>query len=224
MDEGKNTLGYLLRNRKVMLILDDVNHKSQLENLAGRRVWFGDGSRIIITTRDVQLLTSHEVDEIYEVQPMDNDESFQLFCQKAFRGRGIPNEQQFEGLALSAIHYPRGLPLALCVLGSFFCGKDSLTEWGYALQVLRQDSNDDIFKKLRISYYELNYIEKTLKGKSLLAEIEIGNTTYIEMRDLVQDIGRLIVNEEFPVDVGRSNRLWIPFDIDRLLERDMLRN
>ncbi|XP_028757936.1 TMV resistance protein N-like [Neltuma alba] len=155
---------------------------------------------------------------------MDDDESFQLFCQKAFRGRGIPNERQWEVLAQLAIDYTRGLPLALYVLGSFFCGKDSLTEWDYALQVLMQDSNNDIFKKLRISYYELNYIEKTLKGKSLLAETEIGNTTYIEMHDLIQDMGRLIVNEEFPVDVGRHNRLWIPSDIDRLLERDLIRN
>ena len=36
-----------LRHKKVLLVLDDVNHVNQLDNLAGEHHWFGLGSWII---------------------------------------------------------------------------------------------------------------------------------------------------------------------------------
>ncbi|KAI9071688.1 hypothetical protein K1719_046347 [Acacia pycnantha] len=243
-----------------MLILDDVNHLSQLENLAGSRGWFGHGSRIIITTRDADLLRSHlvdkkgppGVDEIYEIKPMSHVESHQLFCQKLFRGD--PPTMRFLELIKSVIIYANGLPLALCVLGSFFSGLRKI-EWEVALKMLKKDSNNDIFKVLRLSYDALNHVEKTifldiacffnmwgkdevtqilesrgleatagmknLIDKSLLVEIELGNIKYIEMYDLVQEMGRLIVSDEWPDDLGRRSRLWCSHDIDLVLKRNM---
>ncbi|KAI9113507.1 hypothetical protein K1719_015434 [Acacia pycnantha] len=157
--EGKKTIGYIFRNRRVILILDDVNHISQLENLAGSRSWFGDGSRIIITTRDAILLRSHQVDEIHEVKLMNDDESLQLFCQRAFRGD--PPTKSLLELSKSVINYANGLPLALCVLGSFLTGRREI-EWEDALHMLKTDSNNDIFKILRLSYDALNHMEKTI--------------------------------------------------------------
>ena len=80
--QGKKTIRNLLFNKKVLLVLDDVSANSQLHNLAGSQEWFGRGSRAIITTRDRHLLESHAVSEKYEVQILDSDESFELFCQK----------------------------------------------------------------------------------------------------------------------------------------------
>ena len=50
-----------LFRKKVLLVLDDVNYVQQLEKLAGERHWFGLGSRIIITTRDKNVLVAHGV-------------------------------------------------------------------------------------------------------------------------------------------------------------------
>ncbi|XP_028796006.1 TMV resistance protein N-like [Neltuma alba] len=217
--EGQNMLGYLLRNRKVLLVLDDVSDLGQLRSLARSRKWFGDGSRIFITTRDLDLLTCHEVDETYEITPMTDAESLQLFYQKAFGGRGVPaNEDQFWQLARSAIGYAHGLPLALCVLGSFLCGRDDLTEWEDALQLW---GKDEIIQILAGCGLPAPASLGSLRKKSLLAEIEIGGTTYVEMHDLIQEMGRLIVIEESPVIVGRRSRLWLPNDIDQLMESDM---
>ena len=46
----KNRLGH----KKILLVLDDVNELDQLNKLVAEHNWFGPGSRIIITTRDVQ--------------------------------------------------------------------------------------------------------------------------------------------------------------------------
>ncbi|MED6165280.1 hypothetical protein PIB30_098106 [Stylosanthes scabra] len=64
--QGIDTIRNFLFNKKVLLVLDDVSHISQLEILAEKE-WFGPGSRVIVTTRDMQLLTSHGISDKYEI-------------------------------------------------------------------------------------------------------------------------------------------------------------
>ncbi|XP_057753951.1 disease resistance protein Roq1-like isoform X4 [Arachis stenosperma] len=66
--DGRTIIQNSLRLKKVLLVLDDVNHEKQLEDLAGEQDWFGPGSRIIITTRDVEALKGPEVHETYNVE------------------------------------------------------------------------------------------------------------------------------------------------------------
>jgi GTPase SAR1 family protein len=73
-----------LRRAKVILVLDDVNDSDQLEGLIGCSN-FGLGSRIIVTSRDKQVLQNANADEIYEVREMDFQDSLQLFCLSAFK-------------------------------------------------------------------------------------------------------------------------------------------
>ncbi|WMV48343.1 hypothetical protein MTR67_041728 [Solanum verrucosum] len=54
--EGVNLIKARLGSKKVLIVLDDVDHRSQLESLTRERSWFGSGSVIIITTRDDHLL------------------------------------------------------------------------------------------------------------------------------------------------------------------------
>lgn len=110
LDEGKNTIINLLSEKKVLLILDDVDDTSQLDNLAKRVEWFGRGSRVIITTRDTQVLISHGVVENYNIEFLNSDESLQLLSQKAFK-RDEPLEHYLELSKVVAKH-AGGLPLA----------------------------------------------------------------------------------------------------------------
>ena len=59
VDNGILMIKNRLRNKKILLVLDDVNELGQLNKLVAENNWFGLGSRVIITTRDVQLLTTH---------------------------------------------------------------------------------------------------------------------------------------------------------------------
>ncbi|XP_054793107.1 disease resistance protein RUN1-like [Prosopis cineraria] len=90
---------------------------------------------------------------------MNDDECLQLFCQKAFR-RDQP-KKSFSELSKLVINYSNGLPLALCVFGSFFSGRRGI-EWEDALDMLKKYSNNDVFKILRLSYVALNHVEKTI--------------------------------------------------------------
>lgn len=62
--------------------MDDV---SQLNCLAGKRDWFGSGSKIIITARKVSFLDEARVDNSYALNGLDPDNSLLLFSRHAFR-------------------------------------------------------------------------------------------------------------------------------------------
>ena len=53
---GISVIQSRLRNKKFLIVLDDVDEIEQLEALVGKCYWFGLGSRIIVTSRDSHLL------------------------------------------------------------------------------------------------------------------------------------------------------------------------
>ena len=71
--EGINVLRKRLRNKKVLIVLDDVNEEKQLKALAGKDEWFGVGSIIIVTSRNRDLLKRHGVKHIYEAKELNDD-------------------------------------------------------------------------------------------------------------------------------------------------------
>ncbi|GJS54724.1 ribonuclease H-like domain-containing protein [Tanacetum coccineum] len=150
--EGKNMLKMKLRNRKVLIVLDDVDHKDQLEALAREPNWFKEGSRIIITTRDEQVLVAHGVKWILNVNLLSDKEALLLFSRYAF-GRDIPI-QGYEKPSPKVVRYASGLPLTIKVLGSFLCGKDRL-EWKDALRRLKTIPLKETLEKLELSYIGL---------------------------------------------------------------------
>ncbi|XP_068340750.1 disease resistance protein RPV1-like [Pyrus communis] len=133
---GVNAIRNRLRYKKVLLVLDGVDRLEQLEALAGSRDWFGAGSRIIVTTRDENLLNRYRVDRIYRAQALNHEEALRLFCWKAFK-QGHPPEEQYVELCELVLDHARGLPSALEALGSFLFGR-SLVEWRSAVNRLAQ--------------------------------------------------------------------------------------
>ena len=158
---GINVIKRRLCRKKVLIILDDVDHYEQLEALVGKQDWFGQGSRIIITTRNQHLLIQHRVSEaeIYEAKKLNNDEALQLFSMKAFK-KDSPLEGYVE-LSQEIISYASGLPLALKVLGSFLFHR-SIVAWKDAISRLKESPEREILDVLQISYDGLKEREKNI--------------------------------------------------------------
>ncbi|KAK6772896.1 hypothetical protein RDI58_028134 [Solanum bulbocastanum] len=157
--EGMNILKNMLRWKKVLFTIDDVNHQEQLEFLVGGTEWFGRGSRIILTARDKHLLISHVGDNVYEVQLLSENEALELFSRHAFRERS-PKEDFME-LSKQVVNHAGGLPLALKVLGSSFYGRDK-KHWRHIIDRLKRIPHKDILGKLRLSFDCLDKDEKEL--------------------------------------------------------------
>jgi hypothetical protein len=102
-----------------------VDKSKQIENLLGKCDWFASGSRVIITTRDKHLLaTLGNLCTTYEVKELDKHEALQLFQKHAFPGN--KPDKDYSELANQVIHYAKGLPLALKIIGSDLCGRTKL--------------------------------------------------------------------------------------------------
>uniref|UniRef100_A0A2N9HQ95 Uncharacterized protein n=1 Tax=Fagus sylvatica TaxID=28930 RepID=A0A2N9HQ95_FAGSY len=155
----------------------------ELDDVRSIGIWgmAGIGSRIIITSRDKQLLAKHCL-ILYPAMGLDNDEALELFSWKAFE-KPYPEEDYLE-LSKAFVEYAKGLPLALAVLGSSLFGED-------------KDRLADI---LEVDYDYKNGID-TLQKKSLI--IILGRK--VLMHDLLQEMGWEIVRCE--PQLGRRSRL-----------------
>ncbi|XP_042960405.1 disease resistance protein RUN1-like isoform X2 [Carya illinoinensis] len=249
VDRGVYELKRKLCSRRVLLILDDVDKLVQLETLAGDRDWFGLGSRIIITTRDQNLLNNHKVDSKYEVKRLDHNEALELFSWHAFE-EDKPIEDYVE-LSKQVISYAEGLPLALTVLGSDLRGQ-SINQWRSVLDKYKRIPSKNIQEVLCISYDGLDDNEKEIfldiafffKGQHMdyvvkildscgfspdngikrlidkcLITITIHNTLW--MHDLLQDMGKEIVRKESRKEPCTRSRLWFYEDVRYVLEENV---
>ena len=111
VDEGISVLSKRLHNKKVLIVLDDVNKEEQLKALAGKDEWFGVGSIIIVTSRDRHLLKGHGVKHIYEAKELNDNEALKLFSWKAFK-KPHP-EENYVDLSKHFVRYASGLPLEI---------------------------------------------------------------------------------------------------------------
>ncbi|XP_054778201.1 TMV resistance protein N-like [Prosopis cineraria] len=92
-----------LSHKKVLLVLDDVDEVEQLEQLAGGCDWFGRGSKIIVTTRNKQLLNACIVKSTCEMKKLNEHDSLELFCWHAFRMSQPPKVN--ENMSARVIRY-----------------------------------------------------------------------------------------------------------------------
>ncbi|XP_030969624.1 TMV resistance protein N-like [Quercus lobata] len=155
--EGINIIRNTLCNKRVFIVLDDVDKEEQFGALAGKHDWFGPGSRIIVTSRDSHLLIRCGVNDIYTAKGLSNDDALQLFSWRAFH-KPYP-EEDYVNLSNDFVNYAKGLPLALKVLGSSLFAKRT-NEWKSALDKLKKEPNKNILDILEISFDGLTNSQK----------------------------------------------------------------
>ncbi|CAH1444350.1 unnamed protein product [Lactuca virosa] len=248
--DGKIMMKKKMRNRRTLLVLDDVDHIDQLEALAGDLYWFKPGSRIIITTRDEQVLVAHRAKLILDVNLLSEEEAICLFSRYAFGGE-IPI-QGYEELSEQVVRYAAGLPLTIKVLGSFLCGKNK-SEWIDALERLKTIPLKETLQILELSYNNLEEDYKEiflniaclLKGWSKDLAIEVLESCgfhgrnglkvleqkslitigkpyeFVGMHDHIEEMGRNIVRRLHPDKPEKHSRLWIDDEIKDILANDL---
>ncbi|XP_050946102.1 TMV resistance protein N-like isoform X3 [Cucumis melo] len=245
--DGATLIKRRISNIKALIILDDVDHLSQLQQLAGSSDWFGSGSRIIVTTRNEHLLVSHGIEKRYKVEGLNVEEALQLFSQKAF-GTNYPKKDYFD-LSIQVVEYSGDLPLAIEVLGSSLRDK-SREVWKNAVEKLKEIRDKKILEILRVSYDLLDKSEKeifldlacffkkkskkqaievlqsfgfqAIIGLEILEERSLITTPHekIQMHDLIQEMGQEVVRRMFPNNPEKRTRLWLREDVNLALSHD----
>ncbi|XP_006358559.1 TMV resistance protein N-like [Solanum tuberosum] len=154
VDEGIIKIRNALCNRKVLLVLDDVDEPDLVEAIFDMKDWFGFGSKIIVTTRHKSLLRLQLGHEVHEVGILYTIEANELFNFHAFGHENInqiSEDKCYKEYSKEVIEWCGGLPLALQVIGSSLAGK-SKDVWRSATEKLRDIPTNKIVDKLRLSY------------------------------------------------------------------------
>ncbi|KAM7470218.1 hypothetical protein LguiA_008401 [Lonicera macranthoides] len=221
--------------KRVLLVLDDVDQRDQLDVLRGTEGSFHPGSKIIITTRNERLLKPY--DQVFKVEELGHDESVKLFSFYAFG-----KDRTIEGYAEhteSIVQICGGLPLALHVLGASLSGR-TVPEWASEVKKLQAIPPSEILNKLKISYdcleeyhdkrlfldiacffvgEDKDYTIKVLDSTDTHADVRIQNLidrslltidsrNKLMMHQLIRDMGRNIVQQESDDEPGERSRLW----------------
>ncbi|GKD59255.1 Toll/interleukin-1 receptor domain-containing protein [Tanacetum coccineum] len=152
VNDGKTMMKRRMCGKKVLLVLDDVDHIKQLKALAGEPKWFKPGSKILITTRDEQVLVAHRVKVICEITLLSDEEAICLFSRRVL-GTESPLKG-YEELSLKFARYAAGLPFILKVLGDHLIGsdKDALVD---AIDRVKEIPYKETLEKLESSYITL---------------------------------------------------------------------
>ncbi|XP_018725197.2 disease resistance protein RUN1-like [Eucalyptus grandis] len=155
-DRGINTIRSCCTQKKVLILLDDVDCQDHLNKLIGG-CSFMSGSRIIVTSRDKALLKSEYE---YELKEMNHKDSLLLFSRYAFEREQPPTK--LAALSTNIVATTGGLPLALMVIGSVLQGEEDERKWREMLKKLTKAPDVTVQQKLRISYDALEPKEQEI--------------------------------------------------------------
>ncbi|XP_059076851.1 disease resistance protein Roq1-like [Cryptomeria japonica] len=156
IDHGKVPMRNRLASLRALVVLDDIDNVQQLDALMGD--WFGNGSRIIITTRDKRVLEVRQVDLTYPMRGLELAEGVELFSWHAFL-RAHP-QRGYEDITESIVKSCSGLPLCLEIIGTDLYNRNHIAYWTEALRKLENVGHNSVLETLKISYDTLTHVEK----------------------------------------------------------------
>nr|GEU96555.1 disease resistance protein (TIR-NBS-LRR class) family [Tanacetum cinerariifolium] len=204
VNDGKNMMKRRMCGKKVLLVLDDVDHIEQLEALASAPNWFKPGSRIIVTTRDEQVLAAHRMNLIRDIDLFSDKEAICLF-NAIERLEKIPLKETMEKLELSYTsledEYKKIFLDIACIL--------------------KGNYKEDAIRILESFGFHARIGLKVLEERSLITISSKYGEPVLGMHDHIEEMGKNIVRREHPDEPNKHSRLWIKEEIEDILENDM---
>ncbi|KAL8239927.1 hypothetical protein R6Q59_016494 [Mikania micrantha] len=209
--DGINKMKKMMPGRKVLVVLDDVDHIEHLEALAGELTWFKPGSRIFITTRDKQVLVAQgvHVDNIYNISLLSDEEAICLFSrtepiwlETLERLKTIPLEETLKKLEISYDGLEKEYKEIFLDIAC----------------ILKDEQKNKAIRILESCGFHAQIGLEVLEQKSL---INISYNGYLGMHDHIEEMSRNIVRRLHPGEPNRHSRLWVKEEIREILVNDL---
>lgn len=145
--------------KKILVVFDDVDKVDQVDALVGETSRCGEGSIIIITTRDEEILTKLSVNQKYEVQCLTGMQALKLFSYHSLR-KEKPTASLLD-LSKKIVEITGLLPLSVEVVGSLLYDKTERREWQVQLRKLKMiQPNNNLQDVLALSFKSLSDEER----------------------------------------------------------------
>ncbi|WMV23268.1 hypothetical protein MTR67_016653 [Solanum verrucosum] len=153
----------LLKERKYLVVVDDVWQREAWESLKRAFPDSKNGSRVIITTRKEDV--AERADNrgfVHKIRFLSQEESWDLFCRKIVDVRAMV--PAMESLAKDMVEKCRGLPLAIVVLSGLLSHRVGMGKWQEVKDQLWKNIIEDKFIEisciLSLSYNDLSTVLK----------------------------------------------------------------
>ncbi|WJX56240.1 hypothetical protein P8452_41915 [Trifolium repens] len=167
-DKLKMIIKELLERRRYLIVFDDVWRMHEWEAVKYALPKNNCCSRIVITTRrsDLAYISSIEPKgKVYNLQPLKEDEAWDLFCRKTFQGQSCPS--YLIEICSYILRKCEGLPLAIVAISGVLATKDKhrIDEWNMICRSLGAEIQvngklDNLKTVLCLSFNDLPYYLK----------------------------------------------------------------
>ncbi|KAI3879263.1 hypothetical protein MKX03_013460 [Papaver bracteatum] len=153
-----------LQDKRYFIVLDDVWNVSHWNTLSHAFPTGKRGSKVLLTTRNKEVALGADPDSLHlEPQFLNDDESWELLCKKAFPTDMVKAgcyPTVLENLGRGMVHKCRGLPLGICVLGGLLRTKRlDIEQWGLVhrdvISYLNRGEEGGVNGILELSYHDL---------------------------------------------------------------------
>ncbi|XP_057846968.2 disease resistance protein RPV1 isoform X1 [Cryptomeria japonica] len=177
---GKALLQDRLRGlTRVLIVFDDIDNTEQVDNLLCVKDVLGNGSVILVTSRDQTLFVSSKI-EIYNVKLLDEKQAQELFCWYAF-GNTKPVDD-LKDMVEELVRMCGGFPLALKILAGQLHNERNPRKWKQQLKSLRKQLPEDLLGRIVMDSY------KSLDNTEKEAFLDVAHFLTGEYRDLVERV------------------------------------
>uniref|UniRef100_A0A0E0IZV9 Uncharacterized protein n=1 Tax=Oryza nivara TaxID=4536 RepID=A0A0E0IZV9_ORYNI len=155
----KEEITRVLKDRKCLIVLDDVWDQEAYFKICDA-FQSNQQSRVIITTRKNHVAALASSACRLDLQPLDGNQAFDLFCRRAFystKDHECPSE--LVEVAASIVDRCQGLPLAIVSIGSLLSSRPRTHYvWNQTYKQLRSElsKNNNIRAILNMSYHDLS--------------------------------------------------------------------
>jgi len=162
-----NKLRKYIEGKRYLVAVDDIWSKDAWMILGSALFSNNHGSRIIVTTRQNDVAEEccpSSIDHVYKMDPLDKNDSENLFVEKAFGRKGCP--PNLRGVCGKILKRCAGSPLAIITLSGLLRNKVTVSQCEEVLYSLSnavpEDSHVEAMRKiLSFSYFDLPHHLRT---------------------------------------------------------------
>ncbi|KAF3447824.1 hypothetical protein FNV43_RR08530 [Rhamnella rubrinervis] len=169
-DSGKlkEILAGFLHEKRYLVVLDDVWEVGAWDSLKYAFPTNNNGCRLMLTTRNAKVASVSAIDlggMVYDLKPLSPEQSWNLFCGKAFQGNQCP--PYLEKISKNILKKCEGLPLAIVAISGMLASKDQnrMDEWELVERSLGAEieGNDRLQSMKKILSFSFNDLPYNLK-------------------------------------------------------------
>ncbi|QHN99682.1 putative disease resistance RPP13-like protein 3 isoform X1 [Arachis ipaensis] len=158
VDKLKLMVRDFLTMKRYLIVLDDLWKTQDWDEIQDAFPNDNNGSKILITSRLKEVASHTSPYPPYYLQFLSDDESWELFSRRVFRGEECPSD--IEDLGKQMVKSCGGLPLSIVVLAGLLANKrKSHEEWskveGHVNWFLTQEDKTQVKDILKLSYDNL---------------------------------------------------------------------